>query len=93
MAREGHAFERQPDAPADLQVQNRQRDGNAGASVQHLVEEAVARIVVLLFVAAETEFAEEIVVEPADDGKRIVVLRQAAAGLAGEMPDLFKLRG
>ena len=44
-------FDPQAGAPRDLDVDDRQRDRDAGPAIQHLVEEAVARIVVVLAVA------------------------------------------
>ena len=56
-------FDRQPGAPRHLDVEQRQRDRNAGAAVEHGVEEAVARVLVVGLVAGELQLFEEIRVE------------------------------
>src|SRR5581483_7845770 len=48
VAGKGDALEAKPDAPADLHVHDRQADRDADAAIEHLVEEAVARIVVIV---------------------------------------------
>ncbi len=50
---------RQAGAPPDLHVDGGERDGDAGAAVEHVVQEAVARVVVVLAVAAEALLVEE----------------------------------
>ena len=73
--REVHAFETQPGAAADLEVDDGEADRNAEPPVEHLVQEAVARIVVVLAVAAEAELLVEIRVERGDqDGRRRAVV-------------------
>ena len=71
MTGEVDAFDLKPGAPRDLHVEERQRDRNAGPAVEHLVEKAVARILVRGFVAGETELAEQIVVQRQDAGVAI----------------------
>ncbi len=46
-------------APADLDVQQGQADRNAGPAIEHLIEEAVAWIVVLRAVAGKAFLVEE----------------------------------
>ena len=50
----------------DLEVDHREGDRDAGAAIEHLVQEAVARIVVLLAVAGEPLLVVEVLVEHAD---------------------------
>ena len=61
-------FHRQPRAPGDFHVDERQRDGNAGAPIHHLVEEAVPRILVVGFVSREADFVEQQFVQRQDSG-------------------------
>ena len=63
MAGEVDARDAQPGAPRDLQVDDREADRDAGAPVEHLVQEAVARIVVVLAVPREAQLVVEILVE------------------------------
>jgi hypothetical protein len=51
----------------DLDIDDGERDRDAELAVQHLVEEAVARIVVFARVAAEAELFKQVAVER-DDG-------------------------
>ena len=46
-----------------LDVQRRERDRDAGAAVEHVVQEAVAGVVVVLGVAAEALLVEEVAVQ------------------------------
>ena len=57
------ALRLQAGAPCHLQVNDRERDGDARAPVQHLVEKAVARIVVVLAVPAEPHLVVEVLVQ------------------------------
>src|SRR4029453_17414837 len=57
------ALHLEPRAAADLYVDEREGDRNPGTAVDHLVQVAVARVVVLLAVAAEAELLEQVVVE------------------------------
>ena len=52
--------------PRDLDVHERQRDGDAGATVEHFVEATVARVVVLFAVAEEAELVEQVAIERVD---------------------------
>jgi hypothetical protein len=58
MARQAHAGQGEAEAPTDLQVDDGERDGDARAPVEHLVEEAVAGILVLAFIADEPQLIE-----------------------------------
>ena len=58
-------------APRDLHVDERQRDRNAGAPIEHVVQEAVARILVLDVVADEPLLVEQVVVERGDARERL----------------------
>ena len=49
--------------PRDLHVEQRERDRNAGAPVEHLVEAAVPRIFVVRAVADEVEIVEQEIVQ------------------------------
>ena len=68
VAGEVHARDSQPGAARDLEVHHREADGDAGAAVEDLVQEAVARIVVVLPVAAKPELVVEVLVERAQGG-------------------------
>ncbi len=63
MPGKGHAGERQADAPADLHVDDGERDRDAGLAVDHVVEIAVARVIVVARIAHEAEIAEQELVQ------------------------------
>ncbi len=63
MAGEGNAFQRQAEPARDLDLHQGQRDRVAQAALEHLVEVAVARVVVLVVVAAVTDLVEQVVVD------------------------------
>ena len=75
-----HAVDMKARPPRHFHVNQRERNGNAGAPLQHLVEEAVAGVVVSLAVAGEALFVEQIRVEHVDGGLRGARILQAAAG-------------
>ena len=60
MAGKVDAFGANAGPPRDFDVDQGQRDRNAGPQVEHLVEAAVARILVLLAVAAEALLVEQV---------------------------------
>ena len=66
VAGEVHAFEPQAGAAPDLEIDHRQTDRDAGPAIEDFVQEAVARIVVVLAVAAEAKLLEEIGVQRRD---------------------------
>ena len=88
MPRERHALEGQADAPPDLHVEHRQRDGDPGAPVDDLVQVRVARIVVVVRVAAKAQVVEQEFVQRDDAvfGRRIV--RETRAQLLREALEL-----
>ena len=59
MTREGHALQRQADAAGEIKFQDRECDRVAGAALDHFVEVAVARVVVVLLVAGIALFLEQ----------------------------------
>ena len=63
MPREVHAFNLDPRPAGHLDVDDRQRDGDAGPALEHLVEEAIPQVVVIGGVASEPLVFEQIVVE------------------------------
>src|SRR2546427_8180384 len=63
MPGERNAFQIEPEAFADFQIENGQGDGNPGAALHDLVQVAVARIVVIDQVAREAHFVEQVVVQ------------------------------
>ena len=64
VAWEVHALEPKSGAPSYFQVDNRERDGNAGTTIEHLVETTVARILVPIAVAGEPLVGEQVLIEP-----------------------------
>jgi hypothetical protein len=59
VTRKVHGCERHAAAPTDLERQHRQRDGQASAAVEDLVEIGVARVVVVVAFAVEALVDEE----------------------------------
>ena len=67
-----YAFEPQAGTSPDLEIHHRQADRNAGSPVEDFVQEAVARIVVVLAVPGEAELLEEVCVQRRNPGVDIV---------------------
>ena len=65
MARKADPEQDETEAARHLDVDHRQRDRDAGAALEHLVEEAVAPIVVVVLVAAEAALDGEELDQPA----------------------------
>ena len=91
-------------SPRHFHVDQCERDGNAGSPIQHFVEEAVSRVVVVRIVADEVLVLEEELVQgrDADEHIRIDVRRDferggrgradAAPGFAAERIELAHVR-
>ena len=77
--RQPHALDLEPGPARDLHVDGRQRDRDAGLPVEDVAEVAVARVVVLLGVAAEALLLEQVAVEGHDRPLRARLLLEAAA--------------
>src|SRR5947199_382170 len=61
----------EPEAAPDLDQDQRERDGDAEAAIEHLVEVAVPGVVVLLRVPREALLLEEILPQPVESLERI----------------------
>ena len=79
MAREVDAVDVEPGAAGDFHVDDGQRDRNAGAPFDHLVQETVARIVVPLAVSREPFFVEQICIQYVDGRFGLAQVLQAPA--------------
>ncbi len=73
-----HEVSRQPDAgdglaepPRHFDVHDRQRDRQAQLAIQNFVETAIARIVVVGLVAAESQFAKQVVVGDVEEPRSV----------------------
>ena len=75
MPGEIHALHRQPRSARDVDEHHRQRDGDAHAARQHVVQQAVARVVVLLVVPDEAKLSVD---ELGDDSQAGAPGRRAA---------------
>ncbi len=73
----------QAEASSQQEVEQAQGDGIADAPIEHSIEVAVFRVVEILFVAGELQFAEQVIVDDADDVFGQAVQIQALAQLAG----------
>jgi hypothetical protein len=83
---------RTADPARDLEVEHRQRDRDAGPAVEHVGEEAVARIVVVVGVAAEPEALEQAVADRARASDAAVRTRDFGSGVAGDRVELFAIQ-
>src|SRR5207245_1266835 len=63
---EVHAFEAESRAAPDLEIDGGQADRNAEPAIEHFIQEAVARVVVVLAIAAESELFVQVRVERRD---------------------------
>ena len=66
-----HTVDVQAHAPAHLYHQHGERDRNAEPAVEHVVQAAIARIVVVVAVAAEAFLLEEELAQPVERLHRI----------------------
>ena len=71
MPRQPYPLHGEPQALAHLDQDEGQRDGNALPSIEHVVEEAVARVVVVLAIAREALLHEEVFAKPVQAAQRI----------------------
>src|SRR5205085_10743253 len=56
-------FDVQPRAPAQLHIDERERDRIAASCVEHVGEQTVARVIIIFLIACETMLAEDEIVE------------------------------
>jgi len=77
MPGKAHALCRQIDGRSQLQPDQRHTDGNAAPRLQHMVDVAVGRVVVIVEIAAKTQLAIEELVEHAQALQRIGFAGQA----------------
>ena len=70
MAGKSDALDREPAAAPDLHVDDAQGERDSQASLEHFVQEAVARVVVVRLIAAEPELVEQVRVHAADPAFR-----------------------
>src|SRR5271166_1193477 len=67
MPRQPYTVYRPSRTARDLEIQNRQRDGNPGSLIQHPVEATVLGIVVVALVASKSEILEQVDIGPRDE--------------------------
>ena len=79
MAGEVDAIDMKAGAAGDFHVHHRQRDGNAGAPLDDLVQETVARIVVSLAISGEAFLVKQVCVQHIDGCFRLPEILQAVA--------------
>ena len=84
MPREADAEHRHRQAARDFHVHHRERDGNADAALEHLVQATVAGIEEIVFIAVKAEFAEEVALRGLDEIAAVVEIAQAVAQLRGQ---------
>src|SRR5689334_13462301 len=91
MTRKRDATQRQPHAAADFDVEDRETDRYAHAPLQHLVEEAVPRVVVVLDVGREALLVEQESVQREDAFGLTDGLGQSLLQLTSETFDLRQI--
>ena len=79
MARQADAHDLQADPAPDFHGQDRERDRDAQPPFEHVVQTAVAGIVVVVGVAAESLLAEQELAESVEGGPAAAGLRHAGA--------------
>ena len=74
----GHADpgQRKADTPCHFHIHNRERDGNSETAVEHIVQERIARVVIVFAVAAEVDFFKQHAVQCRESRLRIRVRDQ-----------------
>src|SRR4029453_2836499 len=70
MSREVDSNDTNPGAAGRLQIHERERNGNVRSSLQHLIKEAVAGVIIPLTIAVETLLVEEISIQLGDQRTR-----------------------
>jgi hypothetical protein len=88
MTRERHAAHGNIHLRRHLQIQHRQRDRDTAPALEHHVQVAVIRVVVIVDVRPEAQFAKEVTVQNADALLDVGIVRNAALDAQGEFVDL-----
>ncbi len=91
VSREADAVDGQLQPPADLDQDQRERDGDAEAAVEDVIEEAVPRIVILLAVSPEALLLEKKLAQAMEPTEGIA-LRAPGPGIGGEPVQATKVR-
>src|SRR5262249_32099134 len=81
----------QPDPPGNLQIKDRERYRDSRSAVDHVIEEAVARVEIVLGIAAEPQFAKEQVAEAHYSRERVGAKIIARSGQVGDRADLIQI--
>src|SRR5262249_9498929 len=84
VARKSDSIQGDAEAPADLDGDDGERDGDSRAAFEDVVQEAVARVVVVVPVAAEAPFPEEVAGEEARGGVGSAAGGQTRSQAVGE---------
>ena len=66
-----NTLERNAQPAADVAIDDRERDRNAGAPLQHIVQTTVARIVVIRCIRGKTQFTKKVPVQFPDPARKI----------------------
>lgn len=93
MRREGDAEEVKPGAPADLEVNHRERDRDTETALQHVVEKRVARVDVVVAIARKAGPHEQEVGERLHALDRVLGLAQRALRRAPQRRQTFEVMG
>ena len=62
--------EREAEPAANLNVNRGQQDGDAGVPLQHVIQKAVARVIVVLLISTKLFLFEQAAIDGADDHLR-----------------------
>ena len=92
MARQADAEHRHRKPPGDFHVHHRERDGDADAPLQHLIQATVAGIEEIVFVAVKAQLAEQVALRGLDEIAAVVEIAQAVAQLRGQLVQLVEKR-
>ena len=88
---EGDAEEVEPGAPSDLEVDHRERDRDAEAALQHVVEKRVARVAVVVAIARKAGAHEQEVGERLHALDRVLGLAQRALRRAPQRRQMLEV--
>ncbi len=92
MTRQIDPEHRHRQAPPDLHIQHGQRDGDAGAPFEHLIQATVAWVEEILLVAMEAQLSEQIALRGLDEVSAIVEVAQPVSEARSEFIQLVQKR-
>ena len=85
MSRQPDTHDRQSHLPAKVQIDDGEGNRDTGLAVQYVIQEAIARIVIVLLIAVKAHLVKEIGIDAGDDMAWVELQPEGTACIASAM--------